>query len=205
LPDLNQQVDRTAHSLLFYQQASARSGGSAGDSRFSGADAEFETPVEGVTMKILLAIDGSTFSDAAVKEVAEKPWPSGSEVKIISVVEPPLLPTIETWVPPENYIEALEAASEEQAQSILNKAAERVRKGQNGNLRISTQIVMGHPKHAIIDEADSWGADLILLGSHGYRGLTRLWLGSVSQAVAAHAKCSVGIVRKREQSAEKGA
>ena len=156
-------------------------------------------------MKILLATDGSTFSDAAVRSVAEKPWPSGSEVKIISVVEPPLLPTLETWVPPDNYIEALEAAGEEQAQSILNTAAETVRKGQNDNLRISTQIVMGHPKHAIIDEADSWGADLILLGSHGYRGLTRFWLGSVSQAVAAHAKCSVGIVREREQPAEKGA
>jgi nucleotide-binding universal stress UspA family protein len=156
-------------------------------------------------MKILLAIDGSTFSDAAVKAVAEKPWPVGSEVKIISVVEPPLLPALETWVPPDNYIEALEKASEEQAQSILNTAAERVRKGQNGSLRISTRIVMGHPKHAIIDEADSWGADLILVGSHGYRGLTRVLLGSVSQAVAAHAKCSVEIVREREQPPEKDA
>ena len=153
-------------------------------------------------MKILLATDGSTFSDAAVREVAKKPWPPGSEVKIISVVEPPLLPTLETWVPPENYIEALEAASEEQAQAILKKASETIRNGHNGNLRISTEIVMGHPKHAIIDEADSWGADLILLGSHGYRGLTRLWLGSVSQAVASHAKCSVGIIREREPARE---
>ena len=148
-------------------------------------------------MKILLAIDGSTFSDAAVKEVAKKPWPEDSEVKIISVVEPPMLPTVETWVPPDNYIEALEAAGEEQARSIVTKAADRVREGQGGKLRLSTEIVRGHPKHAIVDEADAWGADLILMGSHGYRGLTRLWLGSVSQAVASHAKCSVGIVRER--------
>jgi nucleotide-binding universal stress UspA family protein len=149
-------------------------------------------------MKILLAIDGSSFSDAAVKEVATKPWPVNSEVKIISVVEPPLLPTVETWVPPDNYIQALEAAGDEQARSIVNKAADRVRKAQGEQLRVSTEIVRGHPKQAIIDEADSWGSDLILMGSHGYRGLTRLWLGSVSQAVASHAKCSVGIVRERQ-------
>ena len=148
-------------------------------------------------MKILLAIDGSTFSDAAVKEVANKPWPAGSEVKIISVVEPPLLPTVETWVPPDNYIEALETAAEDQARSIIKRAADLVHKGQGDNLRIATDIVLGHPKTAIVDEANSWGADWILMGSHGYRGLTRLLLGSVSQAVAAHANCSVGIVRER--------
>jgi nucleotide-binding universal stress UspA family protein len=153
-------------------------------------------------MKILLAIDGSTFSDAAVKEVATKPWPPDSAVKIISVVEPPLLPTVETWVPPDNYIEALEAAGEDQARSIVNKAADQVRAAQGDHLQVSTEIVRGHPKHAIIDEADSWGADLILMGSHGYRGLTRLWLGSVSQAVASHAKCSVGIIRSRERTKE---
>jgi len=148
-------------------------------------------------MKILLAIDGSSFSDAAVKEVALKPWPIDSEVKIISVVEPPLLPTVETWVPPDNYIEALEAAGEDQARSIVKKAADRVREAQGDHLRVSAEIVRGYPKHAIIEEADSWNADLILMGSHGYRGLTRLWLGSVSQAVASHAHCSVGIVRER--------
>jgi nucleotide-binding universal stress UspA family protein len=149
-------------------------------------------------MKILLAIDGSTFSDAAVTEVAKKPWPADSEVKIISVIEPPLMPTVETWIPPDNYLEALEAAGEDQARSIITKAAARIREGQGDHLRISSEIVKGHPKHAIIDEADAWGADLILMGSHGYRGLTRLWLGSVSQAVASHAKCSVGIVRERQ-------
>ena len=150
-------------------------------------------------MKILLAIDGSSFSDKAVRDVAKKPWPAGSEVRIVSVVEPALLPTVETWVPPDSYIEALEKAGDDQARSIVTKAAERVRKEQGDKLRVSTEIVRGHPKHAIIDEADACGSDLIVVGSHGYRGLTKLWLGSVSQAVASHAKCSVEIVRSREQ------
>jgi nucleotide-binding universal stress UspA family protein len=147
-------------------------------------------------MKILLAIDGSEFSEAASAEVATRPWPAGSEVMIISVVEPPMLPTVETWVPPDNYIEELEAAAESQARSIVGKAADRINNAQADKLRVSTEIVKGHPKHGIIDAADEWKADLIVVGSHGYRGLTKLWLGSVSQAVASHAKCSVEIVRK---------
>jgi len=150
-------------------------------------------------MRILLAIDGSSFSDEAVKEVARRSWPTGSEVKVVSVVEPPLLPTVETWVPPDAYIEAIDKAGDDQARSTVNKAAELLRKEQGERLRMSVEIVRGHPKHAIIDEAEAWDADLIVVGSHGYRGLTKLWLGSVSQAVASHAKCSVEIVRSRER------
>jgi nucleotide-binding universal stress UspA family protein len=138
-------------------------------------------------MKILLAIDGSSCSDAAVREVATKPWPAGSEVKIVSVVESVLLPAIETWVPPENYIEALQKAGDDQAGAIVNKAAAQVREQQENKVGVSTEIVRGHPKEAIIDKADACGSDLIVVGSHGYRGLTKLWLGSVSQAVALHA------------------
>ena len=152
-------------------------------------------------MKILLAIDGSLFSDAAVADVAAKPWPAGSEVRVISVVEPPLLPTVETWVPPDDYIESLERAGQDQANSVIKTAVDRIQKTQGDRLRVSTEIVQGHPKHAIIDEAEAWDADLIVVGSHGYRGLTKLWLGSVSQAVASHAKCSVEIVRSRELAA----
>jgi nucleotide-binding universal stress UspA family protein len=152
-------------------------------------------------MRILLAIDGSTSSDAAAQDVAARPWPAGSEVRIISVVEPPLLPAVETWVPPDDYIESLEKAAEAQAEAVIKKAAELIQQEQGDRLRVSTQVVRGHPKHAITDEADNWDADLIVVGSHGYRGLTRLWLGSVSQAVASHAKCSVEIVRRRSHAA----
>jgi nucleotide-binding universal stress UspA family protein len=148
-------------------------------------------------MKILLAIDGSTFSDAAVDEIARRPWPPQTEVRVISVVEPPLLPTVETWVPPENYIEALEKASEDAAQSVIKKAADRITGKQHNGFSVTTKLIRGYPKHAILEAADNWDADLIVVGSHGYRGLTKFWLGSVSQAVASHAKCSVEIVRNR--------
>ena len=60
------------------------------------------------------------------------------------------------------------------------------------------KTLKGDPKIAILDEAEHWGADLIVVGTHGYNALERLWLGSVSRAVASHAKCSVEIARLRK-------
>ena len=64
-------------------------------------------------------------------------------------------------------------------------------------LEIVTEIKDGHAKDVILNEAEKWGADLIVLGSHGYSGFERFLLGSVSHAVATHAHCSVEIVRQK--------
>ena len=59
----------------------------------------------------------------------------------------------------------------------------------------SISVLVESPKKIILDEAGQWGADLIFAGSHGRRGLDRFLLGSVSEAVALHAPCSVEVVR----------
>jgi nucleotide-binding universal stress UspA family protein len=56
-------------------------------------------------------------------------------------------------------------------------------------------VIPGSPRAVILDEAKCWDADLILVGSHGYRAWERFLMGSVSQAVVSHAKCSVEVVR----------
>lgn len=148
-------------------------------------------------MKILVATDGSEFSELAITEVANRPWPEGSEIRVMSVIEPPLLPSTDTWAMPEGFYEDMASAAENDAKSALNKAAEMLKAGETRGFAVTTTLVKGHPRQAILEEAEAWGADLIVVGSHGYRGLTRLLLGSVAQAVAAHARCSVEIVRKR--------
>jgi len=147
-------------------------------------------------MKILLAVDGSDCSDAAVTEVAGRPWPASSEMKVISVVEPPpLMAMPDTWGPPTDYYDALEKSAHEQATAAIDKAVRMLRSRVGQNATVTGDALRGLPKEAILQEAERWGADLIVVGSHGYKGLTRLWLGSVSHAVATHAKCSVEIVR----------
>lgn len=145
-------------------------------------------------MKILLAVDGSEGSDIAVKQVLARPWPDGSEVKIISIVE--LLTTVTPenfWVPSSYYLK-LEQSLQEQARTAIERAEARF-KAAESPLIVTTDILNGVAKEQIVEEAERWGADMIVMGSHGYRGLKKLWYGSVSQAVASHAHCTVEILR----------
>ncbi|MGH9767157.1 MAG: universal stress protein, partial [Blastocatellia bacterium] len=150
-------------------------------------------------MKILLAVDGSEFSDAAVEEIANRPWPSGSEVHVLSVIHLPFTPTPETRSLPDSYYSGLENAGRELAESAINRAIARLRESDADRetpLTLTSEAAIGRPEEMIIETAKTWGADLVALGSHGYRGFRRFLLGSVSQTVASHAPCSVEIVRK---------
>jgi nucleotide-binding universal stress UspA family protein len=150
-------------------------------------------------MKILLATDGSDYSKAAVNSIAECPWPEGSEVKIISAMEIPYAPATETWVLPNSYYSELESVARGQAEAAVKYAAERIESGKASRLEVITKIISGSAREVILDEAERWDADLIVLGSHGYSGWQRFLLGSVSHAVATHAHCSVEIVRRKPQ------
>jgi nucleotide-binding universal stress UspA family protein len=150
-------------------------------------------------MKILIAVDGSPCSDVAVDEAAKRPWPEGSEIKVVSVVEPlPVTPMTETWTLPPDYFDQWERAVEDRANAALDSALSKLSSRKDKAVKVTSEILKGHARDVILDEAKSWPADLILVGSHGYRGLKRLWLGSVSQAVASHAPCSVEIIRSPE-------
>jgi len=143
-------------------------------------------------MRILLAIDDSKFSEAAVEAVIAQARPHGTEVRVLHVVEaPPLLVARELG----GYEPALQNAMEfqkEQAAALVAKTAEVLRAR---NLEVTTALEVGDPKSQILDVAEQWHADLIVLGSHGRKGLNRFLMGGVSEAVARHACCSVEIVR----------
>ena len=144
-------------------------------------------------MKILLAIDGSPCSDRAVEEVARRPWPEKSTVKVLTALDPPMPPTPEAWALPINYFAEMDLALRKQGQNIVDHALEKLKS--NKAFSADAVLVPGPPRTVILDEAESWGADLIVLGSHGYSGWQRFLLGSVSQGVVSHAKCSVEVVR----------
>jgi nucleotide-binding universal stress UspA family protein len=80
----------------------------------------------------------------------------------------------------------------ERAQGLVAKAAEQLR---SAGYQADTLVREGVTRTEIVDMAADWNADLIVLGSHGRRGLERLLLGSVSDFVSRHAKCSVQIIR----------
>ena len=150
-------------------------------------------------MKILLGTDGSECSEKAARSLAERPWPKGSQFRIISARELLVLEnqtTVSSPCPvyPEGLLheileDALKRAEDavSQARSVLSAKGLKVCKG--------TDIPVGDARVTLLDEAAAWGADLIVLGSHGRHGLDRLLIGSVSESVAMHANCSVEVVR----------
>jgi nucleotide-binding universal stress UspA family protein len=146
-------------------------------------------------MKILLAIDSSPSSQFAVEALADRPWPAGSRVRIISVVRPYTPPVTEFGFATAP-LEDIRRQQMQEAERLVARAAETLSRT---GLPLETAVLEGDPRGSIVDEADEWLADLIVLSSHGHKGLERLLLGSVAQAVVAHAHCSVEVVRRRGQ------
>jgi len=148
-------------------------------------------------MRVLLAVDGSECSDTAVKEIASRPWPAGTEIKIVSAFQIPLTPTPEAWAIPDDYYEQMEQSVGGHAQAVVDLATRALAKDPDTSVHVESEVLPGSPRAAILEEADRWNADLIVVGSHGYGAWQRFLLGSVSQAVVSHAKCSVEVVRCR--------
>jgi nucleotide-binding universal stress UspA family protein len=148
-------------------------------------------------MRILLAVDGSEHADQAIADVSQRPWPAGSEVEVLSVVQPRLPTVAELKATPSAAYDQLLEQERHQAAALVESVAARLQETTH-EVRVSTRIREGDPRDLIVDEAGRWGADVIVMGSHGRSAVGRLLLGSVSHAVALHAPCSVQIVRRNE-------
>jgi nucleotide-binding universal stress UspA family protein len=143
-------------------------------------------------VKILLAVDDSKFSEAATKAVVRQAHVKDTEVRVLHVVEPPSLLVAREMGGYDPALEEVWEKESKHAKVFVEKTAESLR---SHGLKVSTSVHQGDPKSLIIDAADEWHADLIVLGSHGRNGLDRFLMGSVSEAIARHAHCSVEIVR----------
>jgi len=150
--------------------------------------------VDSSPIRIMVAVDGSPGAEAALRSVASRTWPAGSEARVI-VVEDPLVPTaVGKLIPPVAKI--IEESNEEELSWVQRIADESVVELQKAQLIASSVIELGDPKSKLIEQAEKWGADCIFVGSTGFGGLiSRFLLGSVSAAVAARAHCSVEVAR----------
>lgn len=151
-------------------------------------------PASSPGMKILVGTDGSNCSEKAMRAVANRPWPTETLVRVISVREP-IVPagTMPMAFDPVLMDEVLER-ERRRAEDALTSARQ-ILSSAGRKLCNSSETLFGDPRTVLLDEAKSWSADLVVLGSHGLRGLDRVLLGSVSEAVAMHAHCSVEVIR----------
>ena len=146
-----------------------------------------------VGMKVLLATDGSEYSEEAVRSVAERPWSSRTKIKVVSVIAPPEL-AIESMYALTEVIDRAEETKKAWAQEALSTAGKILR---SAGLQSAGVALTGDPRELIIDEARKWEADLVVVGGQGRGGIDRILRGSVSEAVAIHAHCSVEVIHDR--------
>ena len=148
-------------------------------------------------MKILVATDGSDFSKAAIVALANiVVKPENTSIKIISSFERPTPIAAEPFAVSAEYYNAMEEAGREKARKFVEQAEMRIRSlFPDAAPDLTTEVITGSPQRAIVERAQEWGADLIVVGSHGYGFWSRTLLGSVSNSVVHHAPCSVLVVR----------
>ncbi|MGA8224058.1 MAG: universal stress protein [Candidatus Acidiferrales bacterium] len=150
-------------------------------------------------LKILLAVDGSECSMAAAQSVAGRPWPARSELKIVSVAQvvvpgDELSASSMSPIYPANLLETLMEEGTARAKDAM-ATADKFFKGTGLSVLAPSKPPNGDPRLVILQLAEDWHANLIVLGSHGWTGLDRILMGSVSESVALHANCSVEVIR----------
>jgi nucleotide-binding universal stress UspA family protein len=148
-------------------------------------------------LRLLIGVDNSPSSNAAVEAVCQREWPTGTEARVLAVVDTvmaispdPSQPSILKW------IEVGDEDNWDVVRQIFQPSAVKLR---IAGLDAAVMIRRGSPTNELLDEAESWEADCIFLGPKGTRGIDRLLLGSVSSALAARAHCSVEIVRPKAE------
>ncbi len=143
-------------------------------------------------MRILLASDASKYSEVAARTISTEFRTQGTEVLVLQAVAPALY-----GVPPQmaqGYAPELQDQLKQASESV-ERIAETLRKA---GFKAESRVLENEIRSAILDAAHDWKADLIVLGSHGEKGLRKFLMGSVAESVAHHAECSVLIVRRPE-------
>jgi len=146
-------------------------------------------------MRILVAIDDSNFSEAAASSVIALLKANGTEIRLLHVLEPfpvALAEQMGSKDCPDFAVAGLKLR--DQAKKYLEATEDKLR---CAGFETSYSLEEGDAREKILDYAECWAADLIVVGSHGRKGINRFLMGSVSEAMARYARCSVQIVRTR--------
>jgi nucleotide-binding universal stress UspA family protein len=137
---------------------------------------------------IVVGVDGSAGSRRALTWAAAEAASHGSELVVVNVWEHTLLPPAGSVSVSEHYVPD---PSQRTADDLLQVIKEEL--GEEPPVPVQPLVKQGRPAKVLIEESAE--ADLLVVGPRGHGGFAGLVLGSVSQHVAAYAKCPVTVVR----------
>jgi len=146
--------------------------------------------------RVLLATDGSKYSDAAARFLISLPLPRQGRIILVSSLQSHMaalvrMPTLDIETN-RRILEGLRAAEEEAARSLMAKTVKQFRaKG----YEVESLVLHGEPAAEILAVARTLNPDLVAVGAKGLSGIESFLLGSVAQRVARFSRYSVLIVR----------
>lgn len=143
---------------------------------------------------ILLAIDGSNVSNAAVEEIIKLTKGEKVHLRVIHVVDE----NIVYYGGPGFDHALLINGLKEEGKEVLDNAVKTIEKQTSVKIEkclLELKLFQGKIADVIVEEAKNWPADLLVIGSHGRRGLGHFFLGSVAEHVTRIATMPVLIVR----------
>jgi nucleotide-binding universal stress UspA family protein len=146
-------------------------------------------------VKILVAVDDSPFSEEAVDFVARTEWGPDTEVTVLSVARSPVMLSTDLYAAAVTYDDELMKKELANHQSIASRAESKLKPA---HPRTRSLVTYGDPRIEILETARQVNSDLIVVGSHGRTGISKLIMGSVASYVATHAPCSVLVVKQRD-------
>ncbi len=145
---------------------------------------------------ILLSTDGSEVARKGIKHGIALAKALNAKVTIITVTEPFPIDQLGRhaggWIPPQEARDSFEAARKENAEEVLDEV-----RSMTEQIGISAELLHvqnAHPATAIVETAKSRGCDLIVMSSHGRRGISKLFLGSQTSEVLADGSVPVLVV-----------
>jgi universal stress protein A len=144
--------------------------------------------------KILCPVDFSEGSLAALEEALVIAEALDAKVDLLHVWQLPTAFYAETVVWPQPTWDLLTRSVEEAARKSLERLVASLAEPRRA--RMTTRLVLGDPTTAILEQATVSGSDLIVMGTHGRRGLSGFLMGSVTARVLRHAPCPVISVRR---------
>ncbi|MBX9952308.1 MAG: universal stress protein [Candidatus Obscuribacterales bacterium] len=152
---------------------------------------------------VILALEHSEHAEQLIEHVLNSPWSERTNFRCIHVVRDTPESTLSE--PEGGFTQSLKAHYDNLVAGRLAwlEAATIRLNDRLGRTAATAEILRGEPRKVILDLAKDWPADLILVGSHGRRGIERAVLGSVSEAVATHASCSVEMTRLKSLKPQK--
>ena len=142
-------------------------------------------------MVVLIGVDDSPFSKAALEYVKSATWAKGTSFHVVSASPPVFIGPGEAAAP--TAIAELVKTQEAYHRRIAETAAASLKAA---GLEVEGRMLPTDPRSALIDEARRIQADLLVVGSHGRSGIGKLLLGSVASHVVSHAPCSVLVVKQ---------